>query len=117
MSSLFLSDTTVFSQGDLFQQVSVGGHFQRGALLCDNAFFSTTYNAVMKNMGCSSIHGIGSKIVSWLQVLRLSLRLAVTLCNHQFAVLHSGAFVWATSQHQKDCATLGFPWLVFRVCV
>ena len=45
------------------------------------------------------------------------IRLAVTLCNCQFAVLHSGAFVWSTSQHQKDWATLGFPWLVFRVCV
>ena len=45
------------------------------------------------------------------------IRLAVTLCNGQFAVLHSGAFVWSTSQHQKDWATLGFPWLVFRVCV
>ena len=69
-------------------------------------------------MGHSSIHGIGATVF-WLLVLRLSLslRLAVTLCNHQFAVLHSGAFVWSTSQHQKDCATLGFPWLVFRVCV
>ena len=45
------------------------------------------------------------------------IRLAVTLCNCQFAVLHSGAFVWSTSQHQKDWATLGFPWLVFSVCV
>ena len=26
----------------------------------------------------------------------------LALCNRQFVVLHSGAFVWSTSQHQKD---------------
>ena len=31
--------------------------------------------------------------------------------------MHSGAFVWSTSLHQKDWAALGFPWLVFRVCM
>ena len=49
-----------------------------------------------------SIHGI-KKTVSWLPVVRLLvrllLRLAVTVYNCQFAVLHSGAFVWSTSQH------------------
>ena len=39
----------------------------------------------------------------------------MTLCNYQFVVLPSGAFVWSTSQHQKDRATLGFPWLVFSL--
>ena len=46
---------------------------------------------------------IGNNTVSWLQVLGCHyIRLAVSLCNGQFAVLHSGAFVWSTSQHQND---------------
>ena len=118
---LYRSNT---SGWDLFQQSPVqklwGYRFQRTTLMCDCALSLPLVAQFWQllNMGHSSIYGIGAT-VSWLQVLKLSLslRLAVTLYYHQFAVLHSGAFVWSTSQHQKDWATLGFPWLVFRGCV
>ena len=118
---LFLSDTSVFNQGDLFQQVlakiTMGDSFQREALWqCLVSTTCSTYSFDKHITSFNKFVALG-KAVSWLQVFRLSLslRLAVT-CNHLFAVLRSGAFVWSTSQHQKDCTILGFPWLVFRVC-
>ena len=95
-----------------------GGPFSEGGTYVWQCLVSTTCNSIWQlyNMEHSSIHSIGATL-SWLKVLRLSLRCAGTLCNLQFAVLHSGAFVRPTSQHQKDWAILGFPWLVFRVCV
>ena len=84
---------------------TLADRFQRGTLLCDSALslpLAAQFDNYITWAFFNSWHW-GNGVLR-LQVLRLSLslRLAVTVYNHQFPVLHSGAFVWSTSQHQKD---------------